>query len=55
MQAQVIDAKVVAKERKKDFEISRLSRFWYQIQPVELKKETPKTLLRKNFCEQELS
>lgn len=27
MQAQVIDAKVVAKERKKDFEISRISRF----------------------------
>ena len=27
MQAQVIDAKTVAKERKKDFEISRVSRF----------------------------
>ena len=27
MQAQVIEAKVVAKERKKDFEISRISRF----------------------------
>ena len=27
MQAKVIDAKVVAKERKKDFEISRISRF----------------------------
>jgi hypothetical protein len=27
MQAKVIDAKVVAKERKKDFEISRFSRF----------------------------
>jgi hypothetical protein len=27
MQAQVIDAKVVAKERKKDFEIDRISRF----------------------------
>jgi REP element-mobilizing transposase RayT len=30
MQAQVIDAKVVAKERKKDFEISRISRFRYR-------------------------
>jgi putative transposase len=27
MQASVIDAKVVAKERKKDFETSRISRF----------------------------
>ena len=27
MQAQVIEAKVIAKERKKDFEISRISRF----------------------------
>jgi len=31
MQAQVIDANVVAKERKKDFEISRISRFRDQI------------------------
>ncbi len=30
MQAQVIDAKVVEKERKKDFEISRISRFRYR-------------------------
>ena len=30
MQVQVIDAKVVAKERKKDFEISRISRFRYR-------------------------
>ena len=30
MQAQVIDAKTVAKERKKDFEISRISRFRYR-------------------------
>ena len=30
MQAQVIDAKVVAKERKKEFEISRISRFRYR-------------------------
>ena len=30
MQASVIDAKVVAKERKKDFEISRVSRFRYR-------------------------
>jgi len=30
MQAQVIDTKVVAKERKKDFEISRISRFRYR-------------------------
>jgi putative transposase len=30
MQAQVIDAKVVARERKKDFEISRISRFRYR-------------------------
>jgi putative transposase len=30
MQAQVIDAKVVAKERKKDFEITRISRFRYR-------------------------
>jgi putative transposase len=30
MQAWVIDAKVVAKERKKDFEISRVSRFRYR-------------------------
>jgi len=29
-QAQVIDAKVVAKERKKDFEISRIDRFRYR-------------------------
>jgi hypothetical protein len=30
MQAGVIDPKVVAKERKKDFEISRISRFRYR-------------------------
>jgi hypothetical protein len=30
MQAEVIDPKVVAKERKKDFEISRISRFIYR-------------------------
>ncbi len=30
MQASVIDTKVVAKERKKDFEISRVSRFRYR-------------------------
>jgi len=30
MQAQVIDAKIVAKERKKDFEVSRISRFRYR-------------------------
>jgi REP element-mobilizing transposase RayT len=30
LQAKVIDAKVVAKERKKDFEISRVSRFRYR-------------------------
>ena len=30
MQAKVIDDKVVAKERKKDFEISRISRFRYR-------------------------
>jgi putative transposase len=30
MQAKVIDAKVVAKECKKDFEISRTSRFRYR-------------------------
>ena len=30
MQAKVIDAKVVAKEREKDFEISRISRFRYR-------------------------
>ena len=30
MQARVIDPKVVAKERKKDFEISRISRFRYR-------------------------
>ena len=30
MQARVIDANVVAKERKKDFEISRISRFRYR-------------------------
>ena len=30
MQAGVIDAKVVANERKKDFEISRVSRFRYR-------------------------
>jgi putative transposase len=30
MQAKVIDAKVVAKERKKDFEISRINRFRYR-------------------------
>jgi len=30
MQAQVIDSKTVAKERKKDFEISRISRFRYR-------------------------
>ena len=30
MQAKVIDDKVVAKERKKDFEISRISRFKYR-------------------------
>ena len=30
MQASVIDDKVVAKERKKDFEISRVSRFRYR-------------------------
>jgi hypothetical protein len=29
MQAKVIDDKVVAKERKKDFEISRIDRFGY--------------------------
>ena len=31
MQAKVISAKVVAKERKKDFEISRVCRFRYRI------------------------
>ena len=30
MQVQVINAKVVANERKKDFEISRISRFRYR-------------------------
>jgi len=30
MQAQVIDAKVAARERKKDFEISRFIRFRYR-------------------------
>ena len=30
MQTTVISAKVVAKERKKDFEISRISRFRYR-------------------------
>ena len=30
MQAKVINAKVVAKERKKDFEISRINRFRYR-------------------------
>ena len=30
MQAKVIDDKVVAKERKKDFEISRINRFRYR-------------------------
>lgn len=30
MQIRVIDAKVVAKERKKEFEISRISRFRYR-------------------------
>ncbi|MGD9262244.1 MAG: hypothetical protein PVG44_17520 [Desulfobacterales bacterium] len=30
MQAGVIDPKVVAKERKKDFQISRISRFKYR-------------------------
>ena len=30
MQAKVINAKVVAKERKKDFEITRISRFRYR-------------------------
>jgi len=30
LQASVIDPKVVAKERKKDFEISRISRFRYR-------------------------
>jgi len=31
MQAQVIDPKVVAKEHKKDFEISRVSRFRHRM------------------------
>ena len=30
MQARIIDAKVVANERKKDFEINRISRFRYR-------------------------
>ena len=30
MQAKVIDDKIVAKERKKEFEISRISRFRYR-------------------------
>jgi hypothetical protein len=30
MQAKVIDAKVVAKERKKDFDFSRISQFRYR-------------------------